>query len=259
MGAEIKSISIIGSGNVAHNLGRMTYEAGVGIDSIYSRDISHASKLAEQFNAQSVDRLDAVSSASELLLFAVKDDVLAEVGSSLSGSSQILAHTSGSMEMDVFGGAERAAVFYPLQTFSKNKQYQGVRFPICIEAANAEDMARLTTLGSALVGAENVYEIDSSQRKTLHVSAVFACNFTNYFFTVAEDILKERNLSFDLLRPLISETISKIDERGPSLNQTGPAVRGDHKIISSHLDYLATSEDYRRLYKLVTEQIINSS
>ena len=259
MGAEIKNISIIGSGNVAHNLGRMVYEAGVGINSIYSRDISNAAKLAEQLDAQSVDNLGAVSSASEMLLFAVKDDVLAEVGSSLSGSSQILAHTSGSMEMNVFGGAPRSAVFYPLQTFSKNKQYEGVSFPICIEAADAEDMARLKALGSALVGAENVYEIDSSQRKTLHVAAVFACNFTNYFFTIAENILKERNLSFDLLKPLISETIEKIDERGPSLNQTGPAVRGDHKIISNHLDYLDTNKDYRHLYNLVTEQIIKNS
>jgi predicted short-subunit dehydrogenase-like oxidoreductase (DUF2520 family) len=259
MGGEIRSISIIGSGNVAWNLGRMIHEAGIGIDSIYSRDISHAAKLATQLNAETVDHLDAVSSASDLLLFEVKDDVLMEVGSSLSGSSQILAHTSGSVGMNVFGGAARAAVFYPLQTFSKNKQYEGVSFPICIEAANADDRSTLKTLGAALVGTENIYEIDSAQRKTLHVAAVFACNFTNYFFTIAEDILKKDEMSFDLLKPLISETISKIDERGPSQNQTGPAIRGDQKIISSHLDYLATNEDYRHLYKLVTEQIINSS
>ena len=259
MGAKIKSVSIIGSGNVAWNLGRMVHEAGIAIDSIYSRDLSHASKLATQLNARSVNQLDAVSSASELLLFAVKDDFLVEVGGSLSESSQILAHTSGSVGMNVFGGAARAAVFYPLQTFSKNKQYSGVGFPICIEAANTEDMGSLKALGASLVGAENVYEIDSAQRKTLHVAAVFACNFTNYFFTIAEDILKEGKMSFELLQPLISETISKIDERGPSLNQTGPAIRGDQKIISSHLDYLATNEDYRHLYKLVTEQIINNS
>lgn len=258
METQIKSVSIVGAGNVAHNLGRMMHDAGVTIDSIYSRNLANAKILADKLKAKAVDELDAIDTSSELLLFAVKDDVLAAVGNKLSGSSQILAHTSGSMGIDVFGAASRPAVFYPLQTFSKNKEYDGMSFPICIEAANPSDMSQLKSLGTVIVGKENVYEIDSAQRKTLHVAAVFACNFTNYFYSVAEEILKDRALSFDLLKPLISETISKIDERGPTKNQTGPAVRGDQKIINDHLNYLNSNPDYQHLYKLVTEQIINN-
>ena len=252
----IKHISIVGAGNVAHNLAVMFNQAGVTIDSIYSRELANAGKLSELVGATPIDDISHINSDSELILFAVKDDVIAEVSKSLSGSSQLMAHTSGSVEMKVFGELERQAVFYPLQTFSKNKEYNGLPFPICIETSEEDDLTLLKSLAKEIVGGANVYEIDSDQRRTLHVAAVFANNFSNYFYFIAEDILKERNLSFDILKPLIVETMAKIDERGPAVNQTGPAVRGDVKIISSHLDYLESNEDYKRLYKMVTDQII---
>jgi len=255
----IKSVSIIGAGNVAHNLARMFNSAGVMIDSIYSREMRNASTLAALYNANPVDQVQEINDSSDLLLFAVRDDVLAKVASILAGSTQLMAHTSGSVDMDVFGDIIRPAVFYPLQTFSKEKKYDGPPFPVCIEAKEQNDLAKLSALGASIVGADNVYEISSPQRKTLHVAAVFACNFTNYFYGVAENILKDRNMSFDILKPLIVETVGKIDSRGPAATQTGPAARGDHKIINNHLEYLSSNTDYQRLYKLVTDLIISNT
>jgi len=252
----IKTVSIVGAGNVAHNLGRMFLEKGITIDSVYSKDLSNAEGLAEMLGARPVNDLNNMEEGSDLLLLAVKDDVLAEVGKTLEHSSQLMAHTSGSVEMNVFGAASRTAVFYPLQTFSKGKVYEGMAFPVCIEALQPADLEDLKSLAALIVGSENVYEINSEKRKTLHVAAVFACNFSNYFYAVAEDIVKEQDMSFDILRPLIHETISKIDERGPSLNQTGPAVRGDEKIIADHLEYLESSPEYKRLYQMITDQIM---
>lgn len=255
----IKTISIVGAGNVAHNLGRMFIKAEISIDSVYSRNLANAKTLAERLNAKPVDNIEDIRDSSDLLLFAVRDDVLSELGKSLVKSKQLMAHTSGSVAMDIFGMENRSAVFYPLQTFSKGKEYDGLPFPICIEARQQNDLEALRFLATAIVGAKNVFEVDSEQRKTLHVAAVFTCNFTNYFYSVAESILKERDMSFDLLKPLINETISKIDERGPSFSQTGPAVRGDKKIIDDHLSYLESHEDYKRLYQLLTDQIINNA
>jgi hypothetical protein len=43
--------------------------------------------------------------------------------------------------------------------------------------------------------------MNSRQRLMVHLAAVFANNFSNAQYAIAEMILKENNLSFDLLRP----------------------------------------------------------
>jgi predicted short-subunit dehydrogenase-like oxidoreductase (DUF2520 family) len=156
--------------------------------------------------------------------------------------------------MDILkSAAKNYGVFYPLQTFSKNKKADFKTIPICLEANNTSTLKVIQSLGKSI--SNNVRTINSEQRKVVHLSAVFACNFTNHFYAIASDILASKKLSLDILKPLIEETANKIKNNSPAKMQTGPAIRGDKKTMNAHLKLLENKE-YKKLYKLMSESIM---
>jgi len=74
-------------------------------------------------------------------------------------------------------------------------------------------------------------------------------------YHLAEKILLLKDLSFDLLKPLIIETAGKITELDPKNAQTGPAVRGDQKIIEEHLHLLKNLPEIQKMYTFVSNSI----
>ena len=125
-----------------------------------------------------------------------------------------------------------------------------------IESANDFTKRSLIKIASQL--SKKVLQVDSADRKALHVSAVFACNLTNHLFTIAGKLLADKQLDFDLLKPLITETINKSLEIGSQNAQTGPAVRNDLVILENHMEYLADKPDYKEIYRLITQNIMDS-
>jgi predicted short-subunit dehydrogenase-like oxidoreductase (DUF2520 family) len=153
------------------------------------------------------------------------------------------------------GVSTRIGVFYPLQTFSKSQAVDFRQIPIAIEANSAEDSAVIKSIADRLT--EKVIELTSAQRKTLHVAAVFACNFTNHLFAISQELLQKDNLDFDLLRPLIAETAGKIQLNDPVTVQTGPAFREDKEIINSHLEMLRENPELMDIYEKLSQSIVN--
>ncbi len=94
----------------------------------------------------------------------------------------------------------------------------------------------------------------TAQRAQLHIAAVFASNFANSMYAEAETILKNSNIPFDIMRELIAETAAKAAELGPVAAQTGPARRGDSKVMNRQMQSLADSE-LQKLYSFVSERI----
>jgi len=148
-------------------------------------------------------------------------------------------------------------VFYPLQTFSKNQKINFKDVPICIEANNKKTLNILSNLAKSV--SNNIYFTNSEQRKSLHLAAVFACNFTNHLYSISENILKKENIDFEILKPLIIETANKIKNHSPLEMQTGPAIRNDKEIIKEHLKLLKRNKTEQNIYKLLTENIIKIS
>jgi predicted short-subunit dehydrogenase-like oxidoreductase (DUF2520 family) len=141
-----------------------------------------------------------------------------------------------------------------LQTFSKNRNLDFSKIPICLEANNEEIYIFLEKIAEKL--SDNVSRINSAQRKILHIAAVFACNFVNHLLAISKNILDKEQLSFDLLKPLIQETITKaLEAKHPKEVQTGPAVRGDNLVLQKHIAYLAENLQMQKLYKLLSESI----
>ncbi|HSM47070.1 MAG TPA: DUF2520 domain-containing protein, partial [Draconibacterium sp.] len=149
--------------------------------------------------------------------------------------------------------SENTGVFYPLQTFSKKREVDFDEIPVFIESNSMKNKETLLHIANSI--SKSVSEINSEKRKLLHISAVFACNFVNHFYTIAADILKSKDISFDVLKPLIRETALKVQELAPEKAQTGPAVRFDENIISAHLQALNNFDDYRQLYLSVSKSI----
>ncbi|MCU0444453.1 MAG: DUF2520 domain-containing protein [Microscillaceae bacterium] len=257
-------IALIGSGNVAWHLAPALQMAGNEIVSLYSRNLNNAKALADKLSNPLINNdLDFLQSEARLFIIAIKDDAISAVASELKlPKGAILVHTSGSKglesltpsplpkESEMLG----VGVFYPLQTFSKNKVLDFKNIPFCIEGSNEAVENALIKLAQGM--SNQVFRVSSEQRKTLHIAAVFACNFSNHLLSIAQDILQKNQLDFSLLQPLIEETIAKALTTNPDMAQTGPARRGDTEVIARHTDWLKNEPIYQNVYELMTQSIL---
>jgi len=244
------SIVLLGSGNVAKHL----FHAFSGIDEInvlqvLGRNKDHLSYFKDKvpIGIGFSKILDA-----DVYIIAVSDDAIPLLAPFLLKKKGLVVHTSGSVNLKSLATQKSRGVFYPLQSFSEGKMIDFKKVPICLEAENKNDLELLRKLAD-LISTE-VYEISSEQRKSLHLAAVFVNNFTNYLFTIGHDICTDNNLPFDILTPLIKETVNKLDYLPPYDAQTGPAKRNDVKTIEGHVNQLK-DKNYQDIYSLLSKLI----
>jgi predicted short-subunit dehydrogenase-like oxidoreductase (DUF2520 family) len=249
----IQSIVIIGSGNVATHLGTAFIKGGFKVDIVYSRNAQQASTLASQLGAIPYTQLELLPTHADLYLIAVKDSAIEEVASKLPLVNGLVVHTSGTTALSVLHKHKRAGVFYPLQSLSKNTPVLMNDIPVLLETTIADDMQQLEVLAQKC-GAQTL-QVTSENRQTVHVAAVFANNFSNYLYVVAEQILATKDIPIDILKPLILETSRKIQEHKPSEVQTGPATRNDIPTMEMHLKLLEPMPQFKQLYELLSKGI----
>jgi predicted short-subunit dehydrogenase-like oxidoreductase (DUF2520 family) len=250
-------ITLIGSGNVATHLAAAFKNAGHRLVQVYSPNMQNAAILAYHVGATAIDKLEDISDETDIIIIAIKDDAIHEIIPHLSPFKKLIAHSSGAVDLQsLLNFTGDAGVFYPLQTFSKTKELNFWDVPMCIEGATEEITRQLEELARTI--SNNVYRVNSAQRKILHLSAVFACNFTNHLYAVAEALLKEYDMSFEMLRPLILETADKIKAHPPAAVQTGPAIRKDERTMQAHLQMLEGKDELQQIYLLLSQDIIKN-
>ncbi|MDP4188013.1 MAG: F420-dependent NADP oxidoreductase [Bacteroidota bacterium] len=254
MSTKRLKIVFIGAGNVATHLSKALQKAGHHILQIYSRTEKSAKELAMQLNVPYTFNLSDLNREADLYVISVSDKAIEPLLAQKDFGKKLVIHTSGSISMDVFKGhATNYGVFYPLQTFSKFKEIDLKKVPVCIEANTRENEEILLAVAREL--SDNVQLVDSQQREIIHVAAVFACNFSNQMYAIADKLLKEHGLPFNILLPLIDETAEKIKITSPLEAQTGPAVRDDQNVIDNHLKLLTNFPEFQKIYSFVTESI----
>lgn len=251
------NLSIIGSGNVAQHL--ISALKNLESDSnefklieVCARD---SEKLSHLIDAKKICTDIADMADADLFIIAVSDKAIAEVSSKIPHSNRLVVHVSGSVPLISLSNKNRKGVFYPVQTFSAAQEIDFWNVPICIEAETEVDLDLLKKLAATLT--ELIYELDSSQRKALHVAAVFANNFVNHLYKISAAICEDNSIPFDILFPLIQETSKKIEFMSPEKAQTGPAIRKDLTTIESHMSFLE-NEHQKELYTTLTESIIQN-
>lgn len=257
--ANIYNIAIIGAGNLAWHLAPELENAGHHIVEIYSPTPKNAKAFQNRlYHAEINTSLDFSDSKANIFIICVTDDVIEEVAQEISlPVNAIIIHTSGSQPINklAYTTSKNIGVIYPLQTFSKRKRVSFEDIPMLIEAENSFTAETLKELAKSI--SKNVKSVSSSDRMAIHIAAVFACNFTNHLFEIADKLLVKQGFDFDLLRPLIAETINKSLDIGPASAQTGPAARGDLEVLDKHMDFLEGRE-YQDIYKIVTDAILNN-
>ncbi len=253
---NLPTITLIGAGNVATHLALALKEAGYSVRCVFSRTMQAAEILAERVGAKPVCSLKDLLPA-DVCIYSVRDDVLPQVAGAVCAlqPEALHVHTSGSMPLQVFPSEVRKpAVLYPLQTFSKSVVVDFSKVPCYVEGNTPEVEAEVTQL--ALKLSPCVRTLGSAGRRRLHLSAVFACNFVNRCYALAETVAAEAGVPFEELLPLIDETAAKVHRIPPHEAQTGPAVRGDRRVIGAHLSLLEDNEQWRTVYEVLSRNIM---
>jgi predicted short-subunit dehydrogenase-like oxidoreductase (DUF2520 family) len=247
---------IIGSGNVATHLALAFQKKGIIISQVYSRTSANAELLAQKLNTSFTTHTSGIDRNADIYIYALKDSSFLNLLKRFDLPKAIHVHTSGSIPMkDFYGYTDRYGVLYPLQTFSINKEIDFSNVPICIEANSEKLENELIELAKLLT--TKTYILSSEQRRKVHLAAVFACNFTNYMYDIAHDIVLGAGIEFDILKPLIMETADKINTLSPREAQTGPAIRYDENIINKHLIMLDNRKHWKAIYRKLTKNIHN--
>lgn len=231
-------VAIVGTGNVATHLGKA---------------------LSGKVNLHQVNphSFYGMPTYADIVIISVKDSVIKEVAKNVPGEYGIIAHTSGSVPMDILSECKTdSGVFYPLQTFTKEVALDYSGIPFFIEGTSEQTVKSLSELATKI--SDNVHLADSEKRKVLHLASVFACNFSNSMIAIADDLLKDINLDYKILLPLLQQTISKLQDISPARAQTGPAARKDFPVIDAHVNMLMDNGhgDLAEIYESLTSQII---
>ena len=245
-------INIIGAGNMAYQLTRAFYNhPEVRLQQLYNR-----SELSPEFNAFEIEKTHNLSllRPADVCIITVKDEAITEVSEKIPLENQLVVHTSGNTSIEAIDSKNRRGVFYPLQTMNKQTIVDFTKVPFCLEAENTNDFYLLQRLASLL--STKIYALNSYQRRVLHLAAVFMNNFSNHLVYISEQICKENEVPFEILQPLLAETLAKLQNTSAYDAQTGPARRNDSLTISNHLAML--SDNYKEIYDIITKSIINT-
>lgn len=246
-------VTVIGTGNVAYHLVRLIEQSDFRLHQIYGRNPQKAAELAKSGGCSFRSELDQLDPDADLYLIAVKDDAVEEIAEALPQTRGIVVHTSGSLPVNILSRFQRSGVFYPLQTFSRTEKVNWKEVVLCVEGSDRETAGELTASFQPYV--QSVEQVDSRQRAVLHLAAVFACNFSNHMYRIAQKLLENKGLKFDLLESLITETTRKALDSNPADAQTGPALRGDQNTLEKHEQLLADEPELRKLYQTLTNSI----
>lgn len=247
-----QTITIIGAGNVGYNLTHALHQNGHKILQQYSRNPTRFEGLSNIVQSTTTD-LSTIKPDADLYIIAVSDDAIQNVSNQLPKVQGIVTHTSGATTMEVLNKHKRYGIFYPLQTFTRTKLLEFSTLPLCVHSHQEKEITYLSNVARTLT--DKVFHITDEQRAILHVAAIFTNNFTNHLLAIANDICDTKQVSFDILRPLMLETLNKVQQFEPRTIQTGPAIRGDEKTMQRHLNLLQETPHYQQLYQVLSNSI----
>jgi len=222
---------------------------------VFSRRLEKASVLAELVEAEAVNDLAWIRNGADFYIVAVHDDAIGQVAAQIGIGEGIIAHTSGAVSSKVLEMHDRYGIFYPLQSFTITEEVNWAALPFCIDGSTQVVEDTLWDLAATVNN--NLYRVNDKQRTYLHLAAVMSNNFSNHLFAIAEQICADNELSFDIIKPLILESVKKVDYASPADIQTGPAKRGDERTIQKHLDLLNRWPPYKGIYRQLSDSILD--
>lgn len=247
-------IVFLGSGNIAHFFAPVLSRKGHDIVQVYSRTLTHASSLAALTGSAVTDDLTAIDPDADVYILAIKDDALAEVAAQLSFEGKTVIHCAGAVSLDVLQQVSaNRAVIWALYSVRKHNLPERSDVPLIVEGSNEQALDMAYRIASDI--SDRVLKTDYTHRQMLHLNAVFVNNFTNHLLTIAQKICEQHQLPFDILQPIIRQTLEQTEKILPSESQTGPAIRHDEATIAKHLELLAAYPGWQEVYASISKSI----
>lgn len=259
----MKTIAIVGAGNVGRTLGRL-FRAGeiFRVGHVYSRTEAKAREAADFIGAgRPVWTLTEVEPA-EVTLIATADDAIAPTCDALFAGAPATAggtvfHCSGATPSSVLEGArERGraiASLHPMKSFA-DPATSVESFPgtYCAVEGDAAAVALLTDAVQAVGG--QPFTIATEEKLIYHAAAVFVCNYLPPLVEAGLACCAKAGVARDqataVLRPIVEETVANIFAVGPARALTGPIARGDATLVERQLAAVeAWRPDYGEIYR----------
>lgn len=247
-------VVMVGSGNVATVLSKLMREKGHEIVQVVSRNVDQARALASMFNVEGVALTEPKLAEADIYIVALTDAALDSIDKVKGLKNKFVVHTAGSISKDVFKNLSSCyGVLYPFQTLTKDSDHIPT-IPLLIEGNNKETLHAITEFARSLSG--HVVPVTEAERLHYHVAAVFAGNFTNHLYAIAESFCEKEKVDFKNLLPLINEVTMRANNSSPKDVQTGPAMREDIFTLNRHLQTLTPHPDIKYLYLKLSESIL---
>lgn len=253
-------IALIGAGNLATNIGKAFVAAGHNVLQVFSRTEANAAVLAQTLGASYTTKIDDLTDEADVYVISVKDSAMADIIGQIDKKLQtkVFLHTAGSVGIDIFSNiVQHFGVLYPMQTFSKNREVDFSTIPVFIEWNDPISELAIKDLAGSI--SKKITVLSSSDRRYLHLAAVFGCNFVNHCYALAASIMESHGMTFNMLLPLLDETLTKVHTMHPRESQTGPAVRFDRNVIDRHLSVLESSPMMKDIYELMSKSIYQTA
>jgi predicted short-subunit dehydrogenase-like oxidoreductase (DUF2520 family) len=247
-------VVIVGSGNVASVLSILIQKAGHEIVQVVSRNAEHARALASRYNAAAASLTEPQFASADIYIVALADAALDSIEKITGLKNKFVVHTAGSVSIEALKDCSSTyGVLYPLQTLSKITQ-QIPDIPFLVEGNTKETLHRIMEFARTL--SDNVIPANDLERLHYHIAAVFAGNFTNHLYAIANIFCEKEKIDFKNLLPLINEVTSLANSNSPYNVQTGPAIREDIVTLNLHLQALSPHTDLKYLYLKLSESIL---
>lgn len=245
------TVAIAGTGNLAWNLWKQLSSNGYTVVSVITRNPN--SILSREFTLPLLGWDEVENITADVIFLCVPDSEIEVLADKLKHLNTIVVHCSGATDLASLNRCKERAVFYPLQSFTRNKKTDWTDIPILVEASSPAALDIIIDIAANV--STHVVHAKSSQRFVYHLAAVFASNFTNSLYGAAFELLEKRGFDTSLLQPLLVESFEKFLELGPEKAQTGPAKRGDDTTIRKHTEFLEQDKELLNIYNLLSAYI----
>lgn len=267
----MKTVSILGAGKLGTTLGRVLADAGYCVKAVSCRSIASAQKSASLIKGHPQafsDNLKAAASGRWIVLTPPDDqiNVLASELSALNLKNRLVFHCSGLLSADVLAplgnkGALTASL-HPIQTFSSREGgkelFKGTYF--AVEGEN-KACGKLKELVKKLGGIP--LDLQKEHKPVYHAACSFSSNLLIALLQTASDLLKplemKKGNEYEILLPLIRQTIKNIEKNGLPDSLTGPVIRGDLQTVKAHLAALRQNKPAYRIYRNLAGQALETA
>lgn len=251
---KYNKLVILGTGNVAHALGKSLRESGRTVLQVWGRKEDAAKKLGIFLQVPYTTQLEEMNDHADAYIICVKDDAIAEVAAQFPFINKPLIHTAGTVGLDVLSSNTRfPAVWWVMQSIQKNTSLVGA--PSIIDYEDKEMVEPMQDLAGILRG--DVVRLRLEQRRQLHLTAVMLANFSQYLGGKVMEYAKKNELPAYLLYPLMRNVLHQVMEGNALGHLTGPARRNDEKVLRQQMQLLEQENDLHEIYSLFSRQIID--